>query len=308
MVNTPVLFETFARPEYARQSFDAIKVAKPKVLYFYSNKAREDRPDEIRRNEEVRAFIKEIDWECELHTYFRDEYVDVFTSLWGSLNWFFSCVEEGIILEEDCVPSLAFFDYCEKLLERYRDNSKIRLISGDNFTPEFNPEGYDYFYSHMTHIYGWATWRDRWMDLDRSMSQWDEIKKNKFIRYYPHVLERLYYGFIIDQTFKIKNEEFRSWDTLTIYNMIKNGEVSVVPKYNLVINIGAIGANAIVSNDSVKKDIRYLDNFYSVDTFPSQIEPFDTYDYKHFKKHVLGNFLKYELKKYWKLFFNRKRK
>lgn len=53
-MDTAVLFETFARPQYARQVFDQIKKAKPKKLYFYSNKARVDRPDEVRNNEEIR--------------------------------------------------------------------------------------------------------------------------------------------------------------------------------------------------------------------------------------------------------------
>jgi len=78
-MDTAVLFETFARPQYARQVFDQIKKAKPKKLYFYSNKARVDRPDEVRNNEEIRSWVKEIDWDCELHTFFREEYVDVYT-------------------------------------------------------------------------------------------------------------------------------------------------------------------------------------------------------------------------------------
>ena len=69
-MDTAVLFETFARPQYARQVFDQIKKAKPKKLYFYSNKARVDRPDEVRNNEEIRSWVKEVDWDCELHTFF----------------------------------------------------------------------------------------------------------------------------------------------------------------------------------------------------------------------------------------------
>ena len=306
MVNTPVLFETFARPDYARQAFDAIKRVKPKTLYFYSNKARNDRPDEIQRNETVRAFIKEIDWDCDLHTFFRNEYVDVFTSLWGSLNWFFDNVEEGIVLEEDCVAAPAFFDFCEKLLNRYRKETKVRLISGDNFTPEFNPKGYDYFFSHMTHIYGWASWRNRWENLDKTMDQWSSVKKQNVREYYPHVMERLYYRYILARTYKEKNENLRSWDTMTVYNMIKNHEVSIVPKYNLVKDVGALGANSIVSNNEVEKAIGYHEEFYPVDSYPSTLKPCDTYDYAHFKKHIMMGLIRYEIKKYKAKLFKEK--
>jgi len=74
-MDTAVLFETFARPQYARQVFDQIKKAKLKKLYFYSNKARVDRPDEVRNNEEIRSWVKEVDWDCELHTFFREVYL-----------------------------------------------------------------------------------------------------------------------------------------------------------------------------------------------------------------------------------------
>ena len=86
-MDTAVLFETFARPQYARQVFDQIKKAKPKKLYFYSNKARVDRPDEVRNNEEIRSWVKEVDWDCELHTFFREEYVDV-SSIWSGHDGF----------------------------------------------------------------------------------------------------------------------------------------------------------------------------------------------------------------------------
>ena len=129
-MDTAVLFETFARPQYARQVFDQIKKAKPKKLYFYSNKARVDRPDEVRNNEEIRSWVKEIDWDCELHTFFREEYVDVYTSVQGAMDWVFENEEQAIVLEDDCVPSVAFFEYCDFFLNKYKEDKSILLPSG----------------------------------------------------------------------------------------------------------------------------------------------------------------------------------
>ena len=53
MVETPVLFITFVRSGYARQTWEGIKAAKPKTLYFYSNKGRAEKEGEIERNEEI---------------------------------------------------------------------------------------------------------------------------------------------------------------------------------------------------------------------------------------------------------------
>ena len=89
MVNHPVLFETFVRVETARQVWEQIKKAQPSKLYFYSNKGRAEIPGEIERNNQIRSFIDEIDWECDLHTFFREECVDVYSSFMSSKKWIF---------------------------------------------------------------------------------------------------------------------------------------------------------------------------------------------------------------------------
>ena len=70
MVETPVLFVTFVRPDYARQTWEGIKATKPKTLYFYSNKGRAEKEGEVERNNEIRSYINEIDWDCDLHIFF----------------------------------------------------------------------------------------------------------------------------------------------------------------------------------------------------------------------------------------------
>lgn len=298
MVNTPVLFITFARPEYASQSFAAIKKAQPRKLYFYSNKARKEKPDEVKRNEEVRSYIKQIDWDCEVVTWFRDEYVDVFTSLWGAIDWVFDNEDEAIVLEEDCVASLAFFDFCEKLLPKYKDEPRVRLISGDNFTPEYNPTGYDYFFTRLPDIYGWASWRKKWQNLDREMNDWPSIRK-RMKRFFPHFLERLYHRIIMD---KILSDKYPSkpWDFTTCYNMLKNDEVSITPMYNLVEDIGVSGANHAVNIKKMGGLPKYEGNVYPTERCPEITEAFDSYDYPHFKKYIFWRFVFYELKKYRK--------
>ena len=148
MVETPVLFITFVRPEYARQTFDAIKLAQPKKLYFYSNKGREEREGEVEKNEIIRSYINEIDWPCELHTWFRDECVNAYDSLRGAITWLFENEETGIVLEEDCVPTLGFFSFVDQLIPKFKDNKDVWYISGDNFY-DLNPSGTDYILAYI---------------------------------------------------------------------------------------------------------------------------------------------------------------
>lgn len=241
MVEVPVLYITFCRPEYARLSFDAIKKAQPRKLYFYSNKAREDRPDEVRRNEEVRAFVKEIDWDCEVKTWFRDEYVDIYTSLWGAMDWLFDNEEKGIVLEEDCVASDSFFTYCEKMLEFYEDDPRVAIISGNNRTPEYNPNDIDFFLTTHVDIYGWASWRSRWKNNDWKMTQWPlpfKQIRNYFGGFLPAF--RRYVGW---KDLHKSIETYKPWDRISAYNRAKDKTYGLIPIVNLVDDIGKYGVH-----------------------------------------------------------------
>lgn len=250
MVENPVLFITFCRPEYARRSWEAIKRAQPRTLYFYSNKAREDRPDEVKRNEEVRAFVKEIDWECNLKKFFREEYVDIYTSLWGAMDWLFTNEETGIVLEEDCVASEIFFTYCDNMLKLHKDNKRISIISSNNRTPQFNPKNEDSFLTKFVGIYGWATWSDRWKRLDKNMKNWPKYR-SKMIRYFGFWAGCWYLMWW--QRMYMKIDVFNPWDSIFAYNNVIYDAYALVPVCNLVEDIGKYGTHHTMNETKANK-------------------------------------------------------
>ena len=279
MVETAVLFQTFARPDYARKVFDAIKVCKPKKFYFYSNKAREERPDELRRNEEIRNWAKEVDWDCELHTWFRDEYVDVYTSLKGAVDWVCENENSWIVLEEDIVPSLAFFSFCDQLINYYRNDKRVWYISGDNFF-NLNPSGYDYIFTHYHWMYGWATWRDRWLSVD-----WDNLRINEMIS------QGVYNHF-----YKTKNqakerirmllrwrsfiERTKCWDYYFGIVCDQNNAVGIRPKQHLITNIGMEGEHHKKAiRHFVNAECSYLNSEYLIENKPPFV--FADYDFDY---------------------------
>lgn len=298
MVSTPVLFITFARPEYASQSFAAIKKAQPKKLYFYSNKARDDRPDEVKRNEEVRSYIKQIDWDCEVVTWFRDEYVDIYTSLWGAIDWLFDNEEKGIVLEEDCVASLAFFDYCDNMLELYKNDERISIISGNNRTPQFNPKGVDCFLSRQADIYGWASWKKWWVDIseDRTLKEWPHYR-NRLHKFFGQWPAAIWYGFWWQRMYKII-DHFNPWDSITSYNRVRCGTYGLIPICNLVIDIGKYGVHHTLSstdNSGLVYEIGQVGDLYTNPTKKDLITS-SYYEKRHFRA-VLKRDLKYTLKR-----------
>ena len=240
MVETPVLFVTFVRPDYARQTWEGIKATKPKTLYFYSNKGRAEKEGEVERNDEIRSYINEIDWDCDLHIFFREECVNVYDSLRGAIDWLFDNEERGIILEEDCVPTKAFFSFVDQMIEKFKEDKRVWCISGDNIIKQ-NPSGYDYMFSHLHAMYGWASWRDRWR-----MVNWDHLYIKETID--EHIYYRL---FKTKEQAKAKEKALsnmedmlyrtKCWDYIFGLCMDQYHALTVQPKEHLVKNIGVTG-------------------------------------------------------------------
>ncbi len=279
----PVLFITFARPVYARQSFNAIKKAKPSKLYFYSNKSRDENPEELRKNDEIRSFVNEIDWECDVKTYFRSEYVNVYESLWSAIDWVFANEENAIILEEDCVASKSFFSFCEQLLNKYKFDRRVWVISGNNYFGSYNPGDYDYIFSRYPFKYGWASWRDRWNLLERKEIPWKEIKEYQVHRQ-QFSLSKRKANFYINLQEKNYNfiQENPAWDYIFDFNMILNGGVGVIPKENLVTNIGELGEHNNFNDKRVHNRERSISDAYFIQKEPPFVIPNFKYDRLYF--------------------------
>src|SRR5579872_5116449 len=114
-----VLFVIFNRPQTTQRVFEQIRAAKPRRLYVAADAPREDHPNDIALCNQAREVINTIDWECELQTKFRDVKVGCKEVVSSSVTWFFNYEQEGIILEDDCLPANSFFKFCDTLLERY---------------------------------------------------------------------------------------------------------------------------------------------------------------------------------------------
>jgi hypothetical protein len=94
---------------------------------------------EIEKVNLVRKIVTTIDWPCKTRTLFSKYNLGCKIAVSHGIKWFFENEEEGIILEDDCLPHLDFFLFCEKLLEKYRNDERILTITGDNFrTTTFN--------------------------------------------------------------------------------------------------------------------------------------------------------------------------
>lgn len=236
-MRSPILFLVFNRPDTTCQVFEAIRAAKPPKLYVAADGPRLNRKGERERCEEVRQIATAVDWDCELKTLFHDENLGCKMGVSGGINWFFDNEEEGVILEDDVLPIQSFFPYCDELLERYRQDERVGVISGCNLiSKRFEPHE-SYFFSHYNHVWGWASWRRAWQHYDVTMQAWPEWRDENGVRsisdgsslfesYWRETFENVFLGRI------------DTWDYQWTFACWRIGMLTVLPASNQTHNLG----------------------------------------------------------------------
>lgn len=244
-MNTPILFLIFNRPDVTLRVFNAIREAQPLKLFVAADGPRKHFPSDAIKCQQTREIIKHIDWPCEVQTLFRDENLGCRRAVSGGITWFFEHVEDGIILEDDCLPHPDFFKLSETLLEKYRHNPKVMHISGGNYQfGQWRGEG-SYYFSRISHIWGWASWRRAWEHYDVDMRDLPEFLRERHRFFINDELEK-YWIF----NFKRMYRGSDTWDYQWSYAVMKNNGFCINSNINLISNIG-FGDEATHSSSKV---------------------------------------------------------
>ncbi|KAB7892665.1 nucleotide-diphospho-sugar transferase [Poseidonibacter ostreae] len=234
-LKTAVLFLVFNRLDTTKQVFDSIRKAKPPRLYIAADGPRETKEGESQKAQEVREYIlSNIDWECEIKTLFREQNLGCKMAVSGAIDWFFENEEMGIILEDDCLPSQSFFWFCEELLEKYKNDMRVGMISGFNYGYKNKDLTYDYFFSKYGFIWGWASWKRAWKHYDITMENHIEAKKIDLYENYFNANKKQQ----IANFESVFNNSMNTWDYQWSYARLINNSYSIVPSKNLIENIG----------------------------------------------------------------------
>jgi len=236
ITKSPVLFLLFNRPDTTLRVFNEIKAAKPSRLYIAADGPRMDRPGEALLCKEAVAIVSQIDWECKVERLIRTDNLGCKQAVSSAIDWFFENEEEGIILEDDCLPAKSFFYYCDILLEKYRYDTRIRHIAGCNLQRGKTWGDASTYFANQTHVWGWATWRRVWAEYDKDLKKYDEHE----------VAEKL--GNIFTDPFlveewtrifrEVKSGKIDTWDYQLAFINYFNNSLSVNPNVNLISNIG----------------------------------------------------------------------
>ncbi|WP_425883684.1 hypothetical protein ACPYIV_14545 [Parabacteroides sp. ASD2025] len=242
MYSVPILFLIFNRQDNASIVFNRIREIKPKRLYVAADGAREHKAGEQEACLQTRAIINQIDWPCELKTLFRDQNLGCKRAVSEAITWFFENEEYGIILEDDCLPDLSFFPFCEDLLIKYKDDERIGHIGGNCFLPGIINGGISYDFCSITHVWGWATWRRVWEKVDIDFPFWNESKEKRS-RLFCNKWEEIYFSSFISDSLSNRHG-LNPWAVFYYFSLRLQHQLSIYPSVNLVTNIGLGDVNA----------------------------------------------------------------
>jgi hypothetical protein len=234
--NTPILFLLFNRPDTTQKVFDEIRKLKPQQLFVAADGSRKDKEGEEQKCTEVRDIIlNQVDWDCELKTLFRSENMGCGPAVNSAITWFFENVEEGIILEDDCLPDPSFFPFCEELLIRYKNDDRIGIISGNNHVgfPNINDS---YVFSKFKWIWGWATWKRAWKNMDLDLTFLQSAYKESIITNMGY--SKNSYEEWINNILDIQQGLVNTWDYHWFLSLSAQNQLCIFPRVNLVANIG----------------------------------------------------------------------
>ncbi|QHS63038.1 glycosyltransferase family A protein [Chitinophaga agri] len=226
-MDTPVLLLIFNRPAQTMRILESIRMQQPARLFIAADGPRPLKPGDAALCQETReTVLNYIDWPCEVSTLFREQNMGCAKAVSSGINWFFSQVEEGIILEDDCLPDPTFYHFCTTLLEHHRHNDQVMHIGGSNYQAGIIRGNASYYYSRYAHIWGWATWRRAWQYYDVSLQRYRHASREDL----PPQFERE-----LDAFFE---ERMDTWDTQWFLSVLFNKGLAITPNTNIIRNIG----------------------------------------------------------------------
>ena len=236
VLKTAVVFCVFKNFDSTKQVFAKIREAKPPKLYIVADAARDRVEGEKEKVEEVRRYIEDhIDWECEVLKNYAESNMGCGRRISSGLDWVFEREEQAIIVEDDCVPELSFFQYCQEMLEYYKDDDRILMVSGNNpYSANYHGK-HDYYFSKVLFIWGWATWRRAWKLYDFDLKSLPDNRKNPVFK---RVLPAKAYWVYMAEFESLYRHEFDTWDYQWMYTCIVHDKYNIIPVDNYVFNIG----------------------------------------------------------------------
>lgn len=233
----PVAIIVFNRPTLTKKLLEVLGELRPRNLFVIADGPRESSFEDIRKCEEVRTLVRSISWECEVRYNISEKNLGCRERPISGITWLFEHVEQAVILEDDCIPDLSFFKYCEDLLEKYKNTREVGLIAGTN--PYSNSligeTGDSYSFSKFPQIWGWATWKETWQNYDANLRAWKGFSSSSFSSMEISAASKRHWTYYFNL---VSRTDFDAWDYQLAHSLFENELLTAIPSKNLISNKG----------------------------------------------------------------------
>ena len=236
-MNNPIAFLVFNRPECTERTFSAIRAIRPPRLFIIADGPRENHPGDVEKCKTVRALIDQgVDWPCIVERNYAPQNLGCAQRVASGLTWAFERAEQLVVIEDDCLPDLSFFEFCDELLDRYATDTRVGQICGcSRYVSQIHRDT-SYIFSRYGPIWGWASWRRAWSYYDISMKTWPRFRSMKGLDGVTQsIAEATFRTQLYDDLY---SRSPNTWDFQWGYAKLSQGLLSVIPCRNLITNIG----------------------------------------------------------------------
>lgn len=250
MRKVPVLITAFNRPLLLRGLLDNLRPTAPSRLFIAIDGPRSDVSLDAELVRQTKKALELIDWVSDVQILERETNLGCGAAMSSAITWFFDQVEEGIILEDDIRPLPEFFGYASDLLVRYRNDPRLLTLSGANSYPlSMQRTTASFRFSRYPQVWGWATWRDRWMDYRYSIGSWrnDWPITRRWKGMGGRPLPALMWTRNLD---RVAAGLVDTWDYQLVLLAMKSGRFTTIPRVSLTQNVG-FGVNATHTHGEV---------------------------------------------------------
>lgn len=234
---SPVLILAFNRAELFEVLLLTVVKAKPSAIYVAVDGPRSGNSNDLQAYNEIIETLDSVSSGVPIHRLIRTTNLGCRDAVSSAISWFFDHEDQGIILEDDCVPHPSFFSWCSKLLHRFQDEPRIICISGHRGGPPASFSEFSFSFSRYPQIWGWATWKRVWDQYDPAISEWPSARLKDWATGYPQIgcLERRFWASRFDEVY---HGVVDTWDYQFTYLALKVGGLTIIPRRNLVTNVG----------------------------------------------------------------------
>jgi hypothetical protein len=235
-MTTPVALLVFNRPETTKRVLEVIRKVRPSQLLLVADGPRTGHPTDVDKCAEVVSILDQIDWPCEVLRNYSQTNLGCKVRVSSGLDWVFSQVEEAIILEDDCLPDVSFFPFCQEMLATYRHDKRVMTVCGTNLLGRWKDDRQSYHFANYDWVWGWASWRRAWQKYDVTMSQWENPSCRIRVR---RILQDDEFYALREMAFQQAfDNRIDTWDYQWSFARLLHEGLAAVPSINLVTNIG----------------------------------------------------------------------